>query len=156
VGPGKCSLAENCTSDVNLVHIELCQLENGKMSIAFDIIKPITKTTVRFIFFCLFIDLRPKFSKFQVEICFHKSENGKFRSLSKCQRIGRCIIFNLDENSTPVLSRLTRFIKYSGIAGSVPSCPLYGREEYLNLEMNANIMGFLPKIFNFSYKIKKY
>ncbi|CAG9810305.1 unnamed protein product [Chironomus riparius] len=116
---------ENCTADAKLVRIQRCELANNKMSIVYDIIKPIASCTVEF--------------------CFHKSENGKFRPLGKCQRFDRCRIFNLDVNLTPIMKRLTRFIKYAGSASLIPSCPLHGREEYLDMTLNANIMGFLPK-----------
>lgn len=38
---------ENCTADKKLARIKQCELENGKMSIVYDIIKPVEKCDVR-------------------------------------------------------------------------------------------------------------
>jgi hypothetical protein len=86
-----------------------------------------------------------KILNFQIEFCFHKSENGKFRQLGKCQRIDRCKLFNYDATLGPFMSRIISFLKYAGIADSIPQCPMHGREEYKDMALNPHIMSFLPK-----------
>jgi hypothetical protein len=43
------------------------------------------------------------------------------------------------------MSRIISFLKYAGIAESIPKCSMFGREEYKNLTINSQIMSFLPK-----------
>ncbi|CAG9810304.1 unnamed protein product [Chironomus riparius] len=118
---------ENCTSTEELSHIVRCDLVNGMMSVVYDIKAPISKA--------------------MIEYCFFKFESSKFRPLGKCQHFDRCNLFNHGPTSNPILSGLFKILKHMGasIAQVTAPCPLYGRQEFLNISLYSNFLTILPR-----------
>ncbi|CAG9810306.1 unnamed protein product [Chironomus riparius] len=113
-----------CKSNDEFVTIERCDMTDGKLCLITDTIKPLIK---------------PHF-----EICFSKSENSKFRQIGKCQRFDACTLTN-PNTMNPMMRRLHSYWKKLGFFTNLAGCPLTGHFETCNINLDTNLLTFLPK-----------